>query len=212
MAFLVFEGLDGSGKTSLIQKIREQLTQRKIIGLVSREPGGTPLGEELRQILLRRDGDIPLPRCELLLYEAIRAQHVDQVIRPALSRQEWILCDRFIASSIAFQVHGRQLQLAHIEWLNQFATAGLDPDLTILLDLPLKVSLERRQKRFSETGEKADRFESEAQDFHERVRQSYLLQARKSAESWLVLDATLSTDQMVEKLLKELVRRKWLAC
>src|SRR5688572_8822456 len=128
MAFLVFEGLDGSGKTSLIKLTAEHLTRNGITPLITREPGGTPLGEEIRKILLRKEGDTPTPRCEILLYEAIRAHHVDQAIIPALQRKQWVLCDRFTPSSVAFQAGGRYLKAQDIEWLNEFAIGQTKPD------------------------------------------------------------------------------------
>jgi dTMP kinase len=210
MIFLVFEGLDGSGKTSLIQHTSSFLTLRNIPCIVTREPGGTPLGEELRKIILRREGDTPSPRSELLLYEAIRAHHVDRVITPALAKKQWVICDRFTASSVAFQTGGRGIQTESVHWLNDFATGGLQPHLNVLLDLSHEKSLERQQKRFAATGETADRFESEQSEFHQRVRQSYLAQARQNPTNWLVLDASQTTENMFKQLTKRLAEKKWL--
>jgi dTMP kinase len=211
MAFLVFEGLDGSGKTSLIQKVSDFLTQSKIQFVLSREPGGTPLGEELRSVLLRPEGDTPTPRSELLLYEAIRAHHVDRKIKPALEKNQWVLCDRFTASTLAFQTGGRSLKSDDVIWLNRFATQDLEPDLTILLDLTAELAGERQQKRFNSTGETADRFEREKADFHNRVRASYLEQARKNPTRWLVLDASQTTENMFKQLVHTLKEKNWLA-
>lgn len=211
MAFVVFEGLDGSGKTSLIQRTVAHLTQSNIDVLVTREPGGTPLSEEIRRLLLRTDGASPTARCEILLYEAARAQHVDQVIKPALDQGRWVLCDRFTASTVAFQAGGRHIQETEVEWLNRFATRGHSPELTVLLDLDTDTSLARQQKRFQTTGEKADRLESEARDFHERVRQSYLRQAQTNPTAWLVLDASQSLESMFNVLVRTFQEKKWLA-
>ncbi|HEX4924879.1 MAG TPA: dTMP kinase [Bdellovibrionales bacterium] len=210
MAFVGFEGLDGSGKTSLIQRTVSHLTQSNIDALVTREPGGTPLSEEIRRLLLRTDGDAPTARCEILLYEASRAQHVDRVIKPALDQGRWVLCDRFTASTVAFQAGGRKIQETEVEWLNRFATSGHEPDLTVLLDLDTDTSLARQQKRFQATGEKADRLESEARDFHERVRQAYLRQAKTNPTKWLVLDASQTLESMFNVLLNTFQEKKWL--
>jgi len=209
MAFLVFEGLDGAGKSTLIHKIKDYLTHIGKIVTLSREPGGTALGEEVRKILLRTDAEIPVPKCELLLYEAIRAQHVERVIQPALSKNHWVLCDRFTASTIAFQSAGRSLNMADIHWLNHFATGGLQPDLNVLLDLSPSLSLDRQKNRFQQTGQSADRFESEKAEFHERVRQGYLQIAREDTANWCVIDATQNPDDSFKQLLSELKRRTW---
>ncbi len=211
MAFIVFEGVDGAGKTTLITRLAEHLKSKSIPYVLTREPGGTPLGEEIRKLLLRTDGEVPNPRTELLLYEAIRAQHVESLIRPALSENKWIVCDRYASSSIAFQSSGRQLEEADIVTLNDFATAQLYPDLTVLLDLSAEESVSRRAKRERETNQDADRFEREKLEFHQRVRQSYLKQAKDNPERWLVLDATQMPEDLFKKLLISLKEKKWLA-
>jgi dTMP kinase len=143
-----------------------------------------------------------------LLYEASRSQHVDLVIRPALERKEWVLCDRFSASSVAFQAGGRQISVEQVHWLNSFATNNLKPHLNILLDLTVEESQRRRQKR----GEVEDRIESEEAAFHQRVRDGFLRQAGQSPEEWLVLDAAQPPEKLFEILLQELVtEKKWLA-
>lgn len=208
MAFIVFEGLDGSGKTTQIYKLADYLREKKEAVAITREPGGTALGEELREILLRIDDEVPVPRCELLIYEASRAQHVDRVIQPALERGEWVLCDRFAASSVAFQAGGRGLRREQIDWLNAFATNNLKPDLTILIDVPTEESEKRKGQRSLELGKEQDRFEIEKQEFHERVRQSYLEQAR-TLEDWLVLDGRLSVDEIFSQIKSEIAKRSW---
>lgn len=210
MIFLVFEGLDGSGKSSLMRALGAHLDQKKISYLQTREPGGTKLGDELREIILRKNGPAPTPRTELLLYEASRAQHVDEVIAPTLKQGKWVLCDRFSASSIAFQAGGRNISQDEVETLNHFATHGLRPHLTILLDLSVEDSKKRRQNRSSQTGEGEDRIESEKDDFHNRVRQSFLNQAKANSKEWIVLDANRSTEEMLQLLVKELRTQKWL--
>lgn len=186
-----------------------ELNQQKYIR--TREPGGTPLGDQIRELILAHTFDhAPCARAELLLYEASRAQHVEKIIRPALDKKQWVLCDRYSASSVAFQGGGREISVEDVVWLNQFATTNLKPHLTVLLDLTVEASQSRRAQRSSITGQKDDRIESEKNDFHERVRQSFLTQARQSPESWLVLDANLTQDQLFQELVRTLKGRKWL--
>jgi thymidylate kinase len=208
MSFLVFEGLDGSGKSSLMAALEKELQTRGLSFRRTREPGGTPLGDQIREMILRKDGPAPLARTELLLYEASRAQHVDEVIRPTLKTGTWILCDRFTASSVAFQSGGREISEKDVVALNDFATGGLVPDLTILLDLSVEESRKRRQGRGAKTGEGEDRIESEADSFHEKVRQSFLAQAKASPHNWLVLDAKETPATLFQQLLQALHERK----
>lgn len=208
--FIVFEGLDGTGKSSLMQALSEELKKREQAYYLTREPGGTPLGEALRPLILDRSGPAPSARAELLLYEASRAQHVDEVIRPKLAAKTWVLSDRFSASSIAFQAGGRELPISHVEWLNEFATGGLRPDLTVLLDFSAEEARARRSGRSASGGDQEDRIESEADAFHERVRQGFLDQAEGEKDRWLVLSARETPEQLKEALLTELKGRHWL--
>ena len=211
MAFIVFEGLDGAGKSTLIQSLQKYLQDQGHTVVLTREPGGTPLGEELRGILLRKEGDTPCPKAELLLYEAIRAQHVEKKIAPALAENHWVLCDRFTASSLAFQVGGRQLSREPVDWLNNYATGEVTPRLTVLLDLSTEVSLSRLHGRAQAGAEQElDRFEQEAADFHKRVRHYYLQLAEEQGENWLVLDAEKSPENLFAELLEVLRERKCL--
>lgn len=178
--------------------------------ITTREPGGTPLGDQIRELLLRKGDTAPCPRAELLLYEASRAQHVDCVIIPAIKRGQFVLCDRFSASSIAFQAGGRGIPGSVVDSLNQFATNGLEADLTVLLDLPVDESLARRRQRVLATGEEQDRMESEARQFHEKVRQSFLDQGTDN-KKWLILDATQKPEKLLELLLADLKKRGWLS-
>ena len=206
MPFLVFEGLDGSGKSTLIKALAQELTSRRKDVLMTREPGGTPLGEEIRRLLLTPGPSAPGPRAELLLYEAARAQHVDQLIRPALELKKWVLCDRFTASTLAFQCGGRFLAENEVGLLNGFATHGLEPDLTVLLDVSVRTSESRRLGRTV-----VDRFEMEQEEFHSRVRDHYLAQVKAKSQMWLVLDAEeASPKALLESLLTGLEKRKWL--
>lgn len=211
MFFLVFEGLDGSGKSSLMAQLQKHLENQNKSYIKTREPGGTLIGDQLRNIILSKSAEAPSPRTELLLYEASRSQHVDLIIRPALENKQWVLCDRYTASSLAFQAGGRKISEVQVHWLNDFATAGLKSDLNILLDLTVEESEKRRQKRTREVGEAEDRIESEEAAFHQRVREGFLKQAKATPEEWLVLDAANTPEQLFQKLISELTGRKWLA-
>lgn len=206
MAFIVFEGLDGSGKSTLIKALDQELESKNISRMITREPGGTPLAEEIRGLLLKIGDEKPVDRCELLLYEASRAQHVDYKIKPALQKGDWVLCDRFYGSTVAFQCFARGLDRESTDWLNNYAVGGTHPDLTILLDLSTDESFKRQNSRNDEK----DRMESEPTEFHKKVREGYLAQANENPESWLVLDAMDSPEKLQAKVLAELERRNWL--
>lgn len=210
MAFIVFEGLDGSGKSTLMRSLAEHLRGQQKNLIMTREPGGTPLAEEIRNLLLRKGDETPVPRTEVLLYQASRAQHVDRVIEPALKDGKWVLCDRFFASTVAFQCFARGLSRADIDWLNSYATNKRSPHLTVLLDLPVQESLSRIEQRNLKLGSESDRMEAEKLSFHEAVRQGYLEQAKENPTSWLVLDAKKSPEAIFDELLTTLVKRKWL--
>lgn len=189
--------------------LERELQQKGMAYVHTREPGGTPLGDEIRQMILRKEGPAPLPRTELLLYEASRAQHVEQVIRPALREKKWVLCDRFTASSVAFQGGGRDISVQDVVSLNDFATGHLQADLTVLLDLSVEESRRRRSRRQSHTGDGEDRIEAEADSFHEKVRQAFLNQAQ-TAPNWLVLDARQTPQELFTQLMQALRERKLL--
>lgn len=208
-SFIVFEGLDGSGKSTLIKGLTAELESRGQKFRLTREPGGTPLAEEIRNLLLRTDSEAPVAATELLLYAASRAQHVAGVIQPSLRKGEWVICDRFSASSVAFQCFARGLDRSQIDWLNTFAQAGTSPDLYVLVDVTVDES-ERRQSKRIEGGQKADRMESEKREFHESVRRGYLAQAKENPKGWLVLDGTLSPEDLRNELIAKLKERGWL--
>jgi dTMP kinase len=179
---ITFEGGEGSGKSTQVELLARRLETagRRILKL--REPGGTPLGEELRQLLLHRRADIS-PQAELLLFLAARAELVRAVIRPALAEGTIVICDRFSDSTLAYQGYGRGIDLDQVRKLNDSATGGLKPNLTVLLDLPVEAGRSRKQRD-------EDVFQGEDDAFHERVRQGYLELAREEPDRWLVLDAT----------------------
>lgn len=200
MAFIVFEGLDGSGKSTLIKKFQQHLEKSGIDLVLTREPGGSPLAEEIRQLVLKKSSETTFPRTEILLYQASRAQHVESLIRPSLEKKKWVISDRFYGSTIAFQVFGRSLPRSEVDWLNDFAVNGVHPDLTVLVDVPVEVSQKRIHNRSQSESVELDRMESEKLDFHHRVRLGYLDQAQKS-QQWLTLDGQQSSDDLFEQLL-----------
>lgn len=181
--FITLEGGDGSGKSTQSALLTEWLTDAGHTVLVTREPGGTPLGEELRDIVLHRRGDIA-PRAEALIYAADRAHHIATKVRPALERGEVVVQDRYIDSSVAYQGAGRVLDGTEVRNLTLWATENLLPDLTILLDLHEADGRDRMAERT-----KYDRLEAEADDFHARVRGAYLALAAAEPERFIVLDA-----------------------
>jgi dTMP kinase len=209
MAFFTFEGIDGSGKSSLLKNFADHLRGLGLPVEITREPGGSELGRELRQMLLKTTGTPPCPESELLLYEADRAQHVAIHIKPWLEKKTWVLSDRFGDSSLAFQGAGRHIPLEKVRWLNEFATRGLVPDLTVIVDCPVEVSNARREKREKEGGTKPDRFEKEVNTFHQAVRDEYLKMA-KTEKRFYVLDGTKDQKAMLEELLAECKKRKLL--
>ena len=211
MPFLVFEGLDGSGKSTLIKVLADQLAKKNIPVTQTREPGGTPLGEKIRNILLETSDpkNIPTPWAELLLYEACRRQNVEQVIQPALQKGHWVLCDRYWASTSAFQSGGRELDEQKVSQLNQWVIGDLNPDLWIYLDLPLKEAQNRSKQRISFSP--LDRFELEDLFFHEKVLNFYKKLTKDDTYGpWLILKATRSPEELLSSLMKELSNRGWI--
>ena len=190
--FIVFEGGDGSGKSTQARNLSQRLRRRSIPVLLTREPGGTPSGESIRRLLKGQRSFRPMS--ELLLFEAARAQLVESVIRPGLDGGTTVICDRYTASTVAYQGHGRGLDLALIQQLNEMATGGLVPDLTVLLDLSPLVGLSRRGTAGS------DPFESAPQEFQSKVREGYLAQAAEAPERWLVLDGSRPQSELSREI------------
>jgi dTMP kinase len=204
--FLTFEGIDGCGKTTVVRFVEQQLRQRQIPVLVTREPGGTTVGNEIRQILLKVSNRLMTPKAELLLYAADRAQHVQERIVPALREGRVVLCDRYADATRAYQGYGRGFSLAWIEMLMEFATDGLTPDLTIVLDLEViqaQQRLRERNERATKSG--PDRLDAEVQEFHERVRQGYLELARRAPERIKVISAVGTVEQTCQAALELVV-------
>lgn len=181
--FITLEGGEGAGKSTSREFIVELLTANKIPFVQTREPGGTPLSESLRSLLLAKDGTAPSVEAELLMVFAARAQHLHEVIEPALAQGQWVLCDRFTDATYAYQGYGRGFDLAAISLLETMVQKDRHPDLTLLFDLDPRIGIERAQKRAE-----LDRFESEELAFFERVRQGYLERA-ESNERFVVIDA-----------------------
>jgi dTMP kinase len=195
-AFIAFEGINGCGKTTLHKKVSEYLKSRSLQTVDTREPGGTELGKEIRKLLLEWTGAKKSERTELLLFAADRAEHIDTLIKPSLANGAWVLCDRYIYSTMAFQGDGRGIKK---EWIDQaiaLATQGLTPDLVVLLDLDPSVALSRISKR---TDNGKDSFEDEELSFHARIRKGFLTCADTLPVPFLVLDATQSPEELFKQ-------------
>ncbi len=189
--FITIEGIEGCGKTTQVRLLARRLKEEGHRVKVTREPGGCPIADQVRSILLNADNRAMTPLTELLLYAAARAQHVREVVTPALEAGEIVLCDRFTDATIAYQGHGRGLDLDVIRRLNQLATGGVRPDLTLLLDCPAETGLKRAISRINNSkGPREERFELESLRFHERVREGYLALAAKEPERFVTIDAT----------------------
>ena len=193
--FITFEGGDGSGKTTQINLLATWLESEGHTVVITREPGGTDLGTELRNIILHREGFIA-PRAEALLYAADRSHHIHTLVRPALKRGEIVVQDRYLDSSVAYQGAGRVLDPTEVRDISLWATENLMPDLTVVLDVPASVAKERQA-----AGERQyDRLEAEAEDFHTRVRESYLALAAEEPERFLVIDGESSIEEIHEAI------------
>lgn len=193
--FITIEGGEGVGKTTNIKYIEAIIKASGKELISTREPGGTPLAEAVRDLLLNPENTGMHPDCELLLMFAARAEHLDKVIRPALERGAWILCDRFTDATYAYQGYGRGLSLARIAELETLVQGELRPDLTLLLDVPVEIGLERAGKRSD-----PDRFEQETLDFFERIREGYLERARAEPERFAIIDAGQPLDAVQSRI------------
>lgn len=194
--FITLEGGEGVGKSTQMDVVRAWLESRGHRVLTTREPGGTPLAEHIRDLLKGWDGEDMDSDTELLLVFAARNEHLAKRIRPALERGEWVLCDRFTDATYAYQGSGRGIPPARIETLEQWVQGTLRPDLTLLLDVPVALGFERVSGR----GEGHDRFEREQRDFFERVRSTYLARAANDPERFRVIDASPPPEQVSEAI------------
>jgi dTMP kinase len=192
--FITFEGGEGVGKTTQLVRAADWLRGRGVEVTITREPGGTPRAERLREILLERGAEAMPQTCELLLMFAARATHIDNLVRPAMSRGAWVLCDRFTDATYAYQGGGRGLPVAQIDALVRIVHPDLQPDLTLLLDAPVETGLARARQRNGVSG--PDRFETEQCDFFERARTVYLDRARSEPHRFRVIDAARGVDEV----------------
>jgi dTMP kinase len=192
--FITLEGIEGAGKSTVAKFVREWLEARGKGVTLTREPGGTPLAERVRALVLDRQGEPITPPTETLLMFAARGLHLENLIRPALARGEWVVCDRFTDATRAYQGAGRGVNLAWIEQLATEIQRGLAPDCTLLLDLPVRTGLERVKKRSGPTP--TDRFEEEPAKFFERVRDAYLELARAEPRRIRIINAAGSVDEV----------------
>ena len=199
--FVTFEGIEGCGKTTQLERLADTLKRQGIPLVTTFEPGGTRIGNDIRRILLDARNEDLTPLAELILYAADRAQHIEEVIKPALDRGEWVICDRFVDATLAYQGAARSQDVRLIQDLNKRSTLGICPDMTFLLDCPVEIGLERAMKRnkaLSDEGQ--DRFERETLDFHNRVRRGYLDLANKHKERFVIIDASLSEDEIEREI------------
>ena len=200
--FITFEGGDGSGKTTQLKALESYLTARGKSCLSTREPGGTSLGEHIRQVLLEVGQQPITSATELFLYLADRAQHIYEVIIPALAQGKIVLCDRHTDSTLAYQGYGRGIDLGLLRNLNDIASQGIKPDLTLLFDCPVEIGLSRTAQRQSKMtlGRSEDRFEREKIEFHERIRAGFLELARAEPHRFRIIDAAGSVEEVAQQI------------
>lgn len=201
--FITIEGTEGVGKTTNIEFIKQWLTHQSIPFVNTREPGGTPLAEEIRQVLLSNRDEAFCSKAELLMMFAGRAQHIDQLIEPQLASGKWVLCDRFTDATYAYQGAGREMGNDLIASLETMVQGEMRPDLTLILDIPVEQGLERAGQR-----SEPDRFELEQTDFFNRVRTAYLTMAADQPQRYRVIDASLSLKE-VQKQIANVLEQFW---
>lgn len=194
--FITFEGPEGCGKSTQVYKVTEALQAKGFEVVATREPGGTAIGQQIREVLLNPDNVSLMHNTEVLMFAADRVQHLEEKIRPALEQKKVVLCDRYVDSTTAYQIGGRSIKNDLIESINKISTEGLMPELTLLFDIPVAEGLKRA------TQQDSDRFEKELISFHERVREKYLTIAEQDPERIKKIDGLLS----IEKVHKEVMR------
>lgn len=207
--FLTFEGIEGVGKTTQVTLTARALAARGVAHVVTREPGGTPLAESIRNLVLQPRDEVMPPVAELLLMFAARAVHLTNHIEPHLRAGTWVICDRFTDATYAYQGAGRGMDAASIGALETLVQGERRPDLTLLLDGPVAVGLARSRKR--DAGKQRDRFERERTEFFERVRAGYLSRARAEPERMAVIDAARSAPEVTADILAALESRAWIS-
>ncbi len=205
--FITFEGVEGCGKTTQVRLLAELLRSRDIPVQLTREPGGCPIADQIRSILLDGTNQSMTPLAELLLYAAARSQHVSEVIKPALAAGSVVLCDRFTDATLAYQGFARGLDQELIMSLNKLAAGDTVPHLTILIDCPVEVGLERAISRINSTsGAREERFELESLEFHRRVRDGYLQLATREPDRFVVLDGTAVVEKTASVIADSVMR------
>ena len=211
--FVTLEGVEGSGKSTLVKLLKEKIDAAGIPFLLTREPGGCALGQQIRPLLLNTS-QVLEPRAELFLFLADRAQHVRDVILPALNAGKLVLCDRYADSTIAYQGYGRGMNVGMLQALNDFSTGGLWPDLTLLLDIAPEKGLARARGRNNAAGLDVEegRFEAETLEFHTKIRQGFLARATKYPHRFHVLNAELSPESLVEQAWNEIMNKGGMSC
>jgi dTMP kinase len=211
--FLTVEGIEGVGKTTQIGRISKLLSERGIEHVVTREPGGTPLAEEIRDLVLKAREEALSDAAELLLMFAARSVHLRNLIEPNLSLGRWVLCDRFTDATYAYQGAGRGLEVSSIRQLETLVQGMRRPDLTLLLDVPVQVGLQRARERNTAAGigHAEDRFEAQRQEFFDRVRAAYLARAAAEPERIAVIDARRPADEVTAKIAAVLASRTWIS-
>jgi dTMP kinase len=207
--FLTFEGIEGVGKTTQVTRVAHALGRRGVAHVVTREPGGTPLAESIRELVLRTREEALPATAELLLMFASRSVHLHNHIEPNLAAGRWVICDRFTDATYAYQGAGRGMSARDIGALETLVQGSRRPDLTLLLDVPVAVGLERSRQR--DAGKPRDRFESERAVFFERVRDGYLSRAQAEPRRMVVIDAAGTEDEVGAKILSALESRSWIS-
>jgi len=199
--FITFEGIEGCGKTTQIERFADTLRKHGIPLVTTFEPGGTRIGKDIRRVLLDARNEDLTPLAELILYAADRAQHIEEVIKPALNGGQWVICDRFVDATVAYQGVARGQDMILVRILNEKTTRGICPDITFLLDCPVEMGLERAIKRNeAPSHEGQDRFERETLDFHSKVRKGYLDLASEDKKRFVIIDASLSEDEVEKEI------------
>lgn len=205
--FITFEGIEGCGKTTQVKRLVKKLKRHHIPLVSTAEPGGTRIGKSIRRILLNSRNKHLAPLAELILYEADRAQHIEEIIKPALREGKWVICDRFSDSTVVYQGWARRQDMGLIKILNERVTQGIEPDLTFLLDCPVELGLGRALKRdLAGTNKGQSRFENEKIAFHREVRRGYLKLARENPKRFVTIDASGDRDKIEEEIFKHVSR------
>jgi len=200
--FITLEGPDGSGKSTQAQLLTVFLRQHGYTVLLTREPGGTPIGEQVRSILNNLENTAMHPRTEILLFQASRAQHVEELIKPHLNKGDLVICDRYADSTLAYQGYGHQVDIAALRQVVDYATSGLKPDLTLLLDLEVEIGLKRRRG-----GGDWNRLDAYELAFHKRVREGYYQLMNEEPERWVLIDAAQTPEQVQEQIRLAVIAR-----